>query len=268
MRRWTLRALRVLALVYGGVTLLAASFADRLIFVPPPASYDATTEGLVRLPTQAGDTVAAVYLPVSDARLTVLFAHGNAEDLGDSRSHLEAYRALGVSVMSFDYPGYGLSTGTPSEKGAYAAADAVYDHLQMELGVQQSRIVVHGRSLGGGVMVDLAARRPVAGLIIESSFVSAYRVMTGIPLVPFDQFRNLAKLSDVGAPVLVIHGSLDEVIAPWHGRRLAGAVPESRRQTLWVDGAGHNDLVLVAGDSYWDALRVYLDSIVDTLRTQ
>ena len=114
-------------------------------------------------------------------------------------------------------------------------------------------------------MVDLAARRPVAGLIIESSFVSAYRVMTGIPILPVDQFRSLKKLSAVDAPVLVIHGTTDEIIAPWHGRRLAEAVPATRRRTLWVEGAGHNDLLAVAGDAYWVALRAYFEGIGDGL---
>ena len=105
----------MLLLTYGGVILMAATFADRLIFVPPPPSYDARAEGLVRLATAAGDTVAALHLSVPNAPVTVLFAHGNAEDLGDLRPYLEAYRALGVSVLAFDYPGYGLSSGTASE---------------------------------------------------------------------------------------------------------------------------------------------------------
>ncbi len=268
LRPSALRVLGVLVLVYGGVMLLAAALADRMIFIPPPSSYDAMTEGLVRLPTARGDTVAAVHLPAPGADLTVLFAHGNAEDLGEGLPYLEVYRSLGVSVMAFDYPGYGLSSGTPSEKGAYAAADAAYVYLTTEAGVAPERIIVHGRSLGGGVLVDVAARSMVGGLIIESSFVSAYRVMTGVPILPVDQFRNLKKLPKVDAPVLVIHGTADEVIAPWHGRRLAEAVPESRLQTLWVEGAGHNDLVWVAGDSYWIALRTYLDSVVDTLRME
>jgi len=265
IRREALRLLWVLLLTYGGVMLMAAAFADRLIFVPPPSSYGEGLEGLVRLPTARGDTVAAVYLPVAGAQLTVLFAHGNGEDVGDSQDFLEAYRTLGVSVLAFDYPGYGLSTGTPSEPGAYAAADAAYEFLRDEASVDPRRIVVHGRSLGGGVMVDLAARGPVAGLIIESSFVSAYRVRTGVPIIPIDQFRSLKKMSAVEAPVLVIHGTADEIIAPWHGQRLAEAVPEDRLHTLWVEGAGHNDLVAVAGDAYWVALGSYLHSVAETV---
>jgi fermentation-respiration switch protein FrsA (DUF1100 family) len=131
----------------------------------------------------------------------------------------------------------------------------VYRHVVETLGVGPAALVAHGRSLGGGVMVDLASRAPVGGLVVESSFVSAYRVMTRVPLVPVDQFRNLRKLPRVEAPVLVIHGGRDEVIAPWHGRRLFESLPERRRYALWVERAGHNDLAVVAGDAYWAALR-------------
>jgi fermentation-respiration switch protein FrsA (DUF1100 family) len=252
--------LGVLVVVCGGVTMLAVGLADRLIFVPPPASYGADAPGLIRLPTARGDTVAAVYHRGAPGAPTVLFAHGNAEDLGDLAPFLARYQALGVSVVSFDYPGYGLSTGRPSERGSYAAADAVYDFLVSQ-GVSPRLLVVHGRSLGGGVMVDLAARQAVGGLVIESSFVSAYRVMTRWPVLPIDQFTSLKKLGDVSAPVLVIHGTRDEVIAPWHGRRLAEAVPAGRRRALWVEGAGHNDLVATAREAYWRELRTFFGTM-------
>ena len=256
---------RVAALTWVGVILVASTFADRLIFVPPEPSYSEDLTGLLRLSTTSGDTVAALHWPAPDAALTVLFTHGNAEDLGDMASYLERYLSLGVSVMSVDYPGYGLSTGRPSEPGAYAAADAAYRYLVETSGATPASVVLHGRSLGGAVAVDLAARHPVAGLVMESTFVSAYRVMTRWPLLPVDQFRSLRKLRRVEAPVLVIHGDRDEVIAPWHGRRLADAVPEGRRDTLWVEGAGHNDLVAVAGAPYWRALASFLSRAQDTL---
>ena len=96
--------------------------------------------------------------------------------------------------------------------------------------------------------------------------MSVYRVVTRAPLLPVDQFKSLAKLSDVAAPALVIHGQRDEVIAPWHGRRLFQALPESRRSSLWVERAGHNDLAQVAGQSYWDALAAFTASVDDALR--
>jgi fermentation-respiration switch protein FrsA (DUF1100 family) len=241
-------------------------FVDRLIFFPPSSSYDEHAPGLLRLQSEARDEIAAFHHETPGAGITVLFAHGNAEDLGHGTGHAERYAQLGVSVLSFEYPGYGLSSGKPTEPGTYAAADAAYRYLREQVGLESGAIIAHGRSLGGGVMVDLASRLPVGGLIIESSFVSVYRVVTRAPLLPVDQFKSLAKLSDVAAPALVIHGQRDEVIAPWHGRRLFRALPESRRSSLWVERAGHNDLAQVAGQSYWDALAAFTASVDDALR--
>jgi abhydrolase domain-containing protein 17 len=114
--------------------------------------------------------------------------------------------------------------------------------------------VVHGRSVGAGPALELAARRTVGGVIVESSFVSAFRVLTRIPLLPFDRFPNLRNMREVRAPVLVIHGVRDEVIPVSHGRRLFAAAPEPKLE-LWVEAAGHNDLVHTAGAAYWQALR-------------
>ena len=241
-------------------------FVDRLIFFPPSSSYDEHAPGLLRLQSEARDEIAAFHHETPGAGITVLFAHGNAEDLGHGTGHAERYAQLGVSVLSFEYPGYGLSSGKPTEPGTYAAADAADRYLREQVGLESGAIIAHGRSLGGGVMVDLASRLPVGGLIIESSFVSVYRVVTRAPLLPVDQFKSLAKLSDVAAPALVIHGQRDEVIAPWHGRRLFQALPESRRSSLWVERAGHNDLAQVAGQSYWDALAAFTASVDDALR--
>ncbi len=240
-------------------------FVDRLIFFPPSPSYNENAPGLVRLQSEVGDEIAAFHRETPGAAVTVLFAHGNAEDLGYGTDHMERYARLGVSVLAFEYPGYGLSTGKPTEPGTYAAADAAYRYLREQVGLEAAAIVAHGRSLGGGVMVDLASRLPVGGLIIESSFVSVYRVVTRARLLPVDQFESLAKLDDVTVPVLVMHGQRDEVIAPWHGRRLFQALPEHRRSSLWVERAGHNDLAEVAGPSYWDALSTFTASVGDAL---
>ena len=266
VRALAARGLRLVVLAYVVATLMAAGFADRLIFVPPSSSYDERAQGLVRLESATGDEIAAFHRQIPGAAITVLFAHGNAEDLGDGFSHAERYAQLGVSVFLFDYPGYGLSTGKPSEEGSYAAADAAYRYLREQLDTDAAAIVAHGRSLGGAVLVDLASRVPVGGLVVESSFVSAYRVVTRAPLSPVDQFKSLAKLKDVTAPVLVIHGQRDDVIAPWHGRRLFEAVPGHRRSSLWVEDAGHNDLAEVAGGSYWDVLATFAATVEDALR--
>ena len=260
-RRGVLQLAALALLTWVASSVMAAALADGMIFTPPVPSYDAALPGLVRLPTATGDTIAARWVGTPGARVAHLYAHGNGEDIGHGRYMADAYADLGASVLTIDYPGYGLSTGRPSEEGAYATIDAAYAWLREEAGFAPEAIVAHGRSLGAAVAVDLAARERVGGLVIESGFVSAYRVLTRIPVLPFDQFTSLAKLSSVDAPVLVIHGGLDAVIAPWHGRRLYDAVPEDRRSALWVDQAGHNDLADVGGEAYWRTLADFFRAV-------
>ena len=254
---WLLLALGT----YLFLLVFAVGFADRLIFVPPSTSYDRDLDGLAFLDASDGTSIAVRWVERPGSELAVLFAHGNAEDLGHGQDHAARYAALGTSVLTFDYPGYGLSSGRPTEEGAYAAADAAYEFLVDSLGFAPGSIIVHGRSLGGAVAVDLASRRTVGGLVIESSFVSAYRVLTRIPIAPVDQFESLKKMPRVDAPVLVVHGGRDAVIAEWHGRRLFEAAPPHRRRSLWVERAGHNDLAWVAGDEYWSELGRFAGSV-------
>lgn len=117
-----------------------------------------------------------------------------------------------------------------------------------------------GRSLGGALAIDLAARKPLGGLIVESSFVSAYRVVTRFSIYPFDKFKSLAKIGSARCPVLVIHGTKDEVISFWHGEKLFAAANQPK-QSYWVEGAGHNDLMDVAGSGYGEAMKRFVAGI-------
>ena len=231
-------------------------FADAVIFPLPPHAY--RIPDLLELESRSGDRIAALYLPAPDARVTLLFSHGNGEDLESVRPLARAFRNRGVSVLAYDYPGYGRSSGHASEKGVYAAIDACYRYLTEERGLAPDRIVLYGRSLGSGPSTDLAAREPVGGLFLEGGFVSAFRVLTRVRLLPWDKFENERKLSQVSCPVLVIQGERDEVVGYWHGPRLFAAAGEPK--TFWsVERAGHNDLLQVAGDGYWDRILAFLD---------
>ena len=236
------------------------SFVDRLIFVPPSPTYGEEMEGLVRFRASDGEPVAGLLAPVDGAPLAVLFLHGNAEDVGQLGAFLSTYSTLGVSVLGIDYPGYGLSRGQPSERATYAAAEAGLGFLRGR-GHPPERMVLHGRSLGGSVATELATRHRVAGLILESTFTSAFRVMLPFDHLPGDRFTTLAKIPRVEAPVLVIHGTRDEVVSQDHGRRLLEALPPSQRRSWWVEGAGHNDLLAVAGRAYWHKLAEFLVSL-------
>jgi fermentation-respiration switch protein FrsA (DUF1100 family) len=231
---------------YAVVCLLAYLVADRMIFLPPSATYRDSRQ-ILKLTTADGVELSAVHLPNPAAEFTILYSHGNAEDLGLIAPMLGRLHDWGFAVFAYDYRGYGTSRGTPSERGAYADIDAAYAYVTDTLGVPSRRIIVYGRSVGGGAAVDLAARKPVAGLVLESGFVSAFRVVTRWALLPIDKFRNLEKIARVACPVLVMHGVQDEIVPIAHGHRLFAAAPEPKR-ALWIEGAGHNDFMLVAGD--------------------
>jgi hypothetical protein len=160
---------------------------------------------------------------------------------------------LGFNVLAYDYPGYGESTGDPSEAHTYIAAQAAYDYLTAELRTPPECIFLYGRSLGGGPSVELARLNPVGGLILEGAFTSAFRVKTRWPLLPWDKFENLKKLKELRCPVLVIHGTEDETVPFWHGEVLYHSAP-GEKMKLWVEGGGHNDTIKVAGPAYANIL--------------
>lgn len=254
-----MRYLLLLGLVYAGFALLMWIAADRMIFMPPAERY-ARTPDILLLPRDAGGVVAAVHLRNPRARYTVLYSHGNGEDLAADMPFLRDLRDAGFNVLAYDYSGYGLSTGRPSEQAAYADEDAAYDYLTRSAGVPGYLIIAHGRSLGGGPAAELASRRPVAGLVLESTFTSVGGVFSRVRVLPFDRFRTVDKLPRVTAPVLVIHGTADEVIPFAHGQRLRALAPGQARE-FWVQGAGHNDLVYRAGEAYFQTLRDFAASL-------
>lgn len=252
-----MRAVLVTAIVvYVAFAAFAWLVSDRMIFQPPPPSYRAGQLPIAMLPTERG-SIAMLHLPNPSAAITVLYAHGNAEDLGQLAPWLEELRRAGFAVLAFDYRGYGLSTGGPaSAAGATDDMAAVYQHAVNTLKIPPSRLVLYGRSVGSGPATDLAARVPAGGLVLESAFTSAFRVLTRVSVLPFDRFHNLRHIRRVRCPVLVIHGTDDEVIPVSHGRRLFEAAGQPK-QALWIEGAHHNDVPFVGGARYWQTLAAF-----------
>lgn len=267
---------------YGLIALLAHLYADRVLFQPPPPTYGSASFGWERVPVwdeaadrpaasrqrvrsdtgdggQGDGAVVVQHLAAPDSGFTILLSHGNAEDLGMLQPLLRLLHGVGFGVLAYDYRGYGHSTGPrPSEARAVADAEAVYAHAVDRLGIPPRRLILHGRSLGSGPALAVASRHEAAGVVVESGFTSAYRVVTGFPLLPLDRFRNLDRVRRLEVPLLVIHGEQDRVIRVSHGRALYAAAG-GPKQALWVERAGHNDLVRVARDSYLRALQSFAE---------
>jgi abhydrolase domain-containing protein 17 len=255
--RWWWKELQrpiVLAVsAYVLATALAPAMAERMMFFPQHGSFRAP-DGMRKITGDGGKEIATLYLPNPQAHFTIWYFHGNAEDLGDIEPFLRALCAAGYAVFAFDYPGYGHSGGQPSETTIDAAGRRARSYLRDQLHVPAERTIIYGRSLGGGPATQLAVEERVGGLVLQSAFTSAYRVVTRWPLLPFDQFKNLRKILRVNAPVLIMHGGRDEVIPLHHGHALLAAAHEPKR-ALWVADAMHNDFNAVAGERLWTALR-------------
>lgn len=171
----------------------------------------------------------------------LVFAHGNAELARDWAGAWQAVAERGIAVLLVEYPGYGQAPGKPGLRSIAAVMVAAWDWLATRPAVDGSRIVGVGRSLGGGAVTELARRRPLAGLVLQSTFARA-RDFARRLLVPGalirDPFDNLDVVESFAGPILICHGRSDQVIPYEHGRRLARAAPDAEMVT-WE--CGHND---------------------------
>ena len=241
-----------LVLGYFALVLVALLLSNLMTYPAPRPSYT-DDDRFLKIPTVAGDLITARYLPNPEARYTILYSHGNGEDLGYIEPTLQLYHQEGYAVFAYDYPGYGTTKGSPNETSVIRSIDAAYRYMTEEIDIEPKRIIALGRSLGSGPTVDLATRVLLGGVVLESGFVSSFRVVTRYPLLPWDKYKNLAKIDSVTCPVLVIHGKRDEIIPFWHGEALFEGANQPK-SSLWVEHARHNNLLHVEGSRYWAAL--------------
>ncbi len=218
-----------------------------------PAGFAGTGPGSPRLPglevvwlSPTGARVEAWYLPPAQKHPehrspAVIFAHGNAELIDGCAAEFLPVTHMGAGLLLVEYPGYGRSEGSPSQKTIDTVYQAAWDWLAARPDIDPSRIVLAGRSLGGGVVCQLAAKRPSAALILISTFTSA-RAFARRYLVPGflvrDPFDNLTVLRSYDRPVLVFHGRRDDIIPYAHGIAVADAAPRARLVS-WE--CSHND---------------------------
>ncbi len=259
--------LRQAELIFPGATTQGA---DAARFTTPSDSE------LIELRTPPGDEVAALFGPALDAAgdltpkpeaaPTLLVFYGNGMCLADSLPMFERFRKLEANVLIVEYPGYGLSSGRPGEQAWYRAADTALAYLRQRNDIDSRRIVAVGRSIGGGVAIDLAARQPLAGVITLSTFTSLVDVAAPrFPQFPVaallrHRFESLTKIDQVRCPVLLIHGTEDEIVPFAMRDRLAEAAvgPVTR---LDIPGAGHNNLFSVDGDRVLQQMREFLATL-------
>ena len=251
-------AVRIIAVVVVLLLLIGTGCINSLMFHPVKGRYNVTTRGYVDIGTNGVKVAAIVYGP-ERGKKAIIRCHGNAEDALSTLDMLELLAEGGYTVASVDYPGYGLSDGSPDEAGCYRNVHRLYDWLVETRGFKPEDIIVDGFSIGTGPATELAATKPCGGLILEAPFLSAPRVFTRVRLLPVDPFPNLKRIGDVKCRVLMIHGTDDRVIPYSQGQTLFKLANEPKRFVSVEDG-DHNTLVDDMGfDNYYELIKSFVD---------
>ncbi|RDY04342.1 Protein ABHD17B, partial [Mucuna pruriens] len=251
---------------------------------------------VLKFPNRRGTEIVAVYVRHPTAKSTVLYSHGNAADIGqmyelfvelsihlrvnllgpppdginlkdpppsphnkeNDKRYLKYYACL--SFVKYDYSGYGQSSGKPSEHNTYADIEAAYKYLEENYGVKQEDIILYGQSVGSGPTLDLASRLPrLRAVVLHSPILSGLRVMYPVKRTYwFDIYKNIDKIPLVKCPVLVIHGTADEVVDCSHGKQL-WELCQQKYEPLWLKGGNHCNLELYP--EYLRHLRKFISSV-------
>jgi fermentation-respiration switch protein FrsA (DUF1100 family) len=214
------------------------------------------------LRTKDGVDISAWYIPAEDARGFLLFCHGNAGNISHRLDSIRIFHSLGLSVLIFDYRGYGKSRGSPDEEGTYRDAEAAWDYLVNVLHVRPEKIVLFGRSLGGAVAAELALRNHAGALIMESGFTSVpdlgKKFFPHLPvrLISRYHYESINKVERIKLPKLFIHSPEDEIVPYEQGARLFERAREPK-ELLKIVG-GHNEGFLLSGKVYVDGLDAFI----------
>lgn len=281
-RRRVWRYVRLALILYLS-SMLAVSLCQRWIIFPGMAATHGASarlfapkdSTLLWLPMRDGSQAAALFCParqngltVTDSRQspTLLYFYGNAQCIAWALDEMELFRDCGFNVLVGDYPGFGLTPGKATETSCYALADAMWEWAAKTPQVDASRIAAGGWSLGAAMAIDLAARRPVAGLVTLSAFTSLDDMgRVQMPFYPTGlmlehHFRSLEKMPSVKCPVLLFHGAHDSLVPPGMMPRLAAA---ARQATTVSINSDHNDIILLGHDIIRTSLRDWGRSLQD-----
>jgi fermentation-respiration switch protein FrsA (DUF1100 family) len=222
---------------------------NKSVFYPARA-IEATPEELglpfedVYLRTSDRVNIHGWFIKAPSAKSTLIFLHGNAGNIGDRLGKIDLFNRIGVNILIIDYRGYGKSDGYPTEEGVYRDALAAYDYLRRRADTKEQSIIGYGASLGGAIAVDLASKRPLTCLIVDSTFSSATDIAKRIyPFVPSFlvkiKFDSMAKIKNCAIPKFFIHSIDDEMVPIALGKRLYDAAP-GPKEFLEIRGS-HND---------------------------
>lgn len=246
-----LKILLFIAAIYV-FAMLALYFGQRkLMYHPDPSHIQPQALGLtafseVRMGTPDGETIVTWRASAQPGFPTLLYFHGNGGSLSGRGGRLQALQQVGFGITIMSYRGYSGSTGSPSEIANNQDARQLYDELRAA-GLSSKNIVVYGESLGTGVATRLASSVDVAGLILDSPFTAivdrAAELYPWFPVRPFitDRYPVADLITEIDAPLLVLHGARDNVVPSYMGEAVFAAALEPKTLKIFPNG-NHVDL--------------------------
>ncbi|MDP2601956.1 MAG: alpha/beta hydrolase [Deltaproteobacteria bacterium] len=260
-----------LCLALASTALLCGCLMEEKIIFQPDAEIHQTPRNVglafddIYFTTEDGVRLNGWFVPHPRAASTLLWFHGNAGNISHRVDNIKLlHDTVNVNIFIFDYRGYGRSDGMASEEGTYRDGAAAIEFLRQRYGVDQSKLIIFGRSLGAAVAAEMATRVQSLAVILETPFVSV-RMMARdkfpfLPIGPLLKTRYdvVEKVRKIRSPLLVLHGDRDEIVPFSHGKQVFDAAPQPK----WfytIAGAGHNDTYLVGGNPYFAALRQHIE---------
>ncbi|MCE5195143.1 MAG: alpha/beta hydrolase [Nitrospiraceae bacterium] len=247
--------------------LFVYAFQDNMVYFPTkdiaknPKNIGLKFENLT-IETSDKVNISAWYIPAKNERGVVLFCHGNAGNISHRTDSILIFHDLRMSVLIFDYRGYGKSGGRPTEKGTYLDAEAAWDYLVKTKRISPKKILIFGRSLGSAVAAELASKHKAGALIIESGFKSipelGQRLYPYLPvkLISRFQYSTIDKVKNINTPKLFIHSPQDEMIPFEHGLEIFYAA-KGPKEFLEISGT-HNEGFVISGKTYIDGLNKFI----------
>ena len=236
---------------------------NRMLFYPnkniefKPQDYNLINED-VFFKSLDGTNLHGWFFPYTKSKDYILLCHGNAGNISHRLEYIKLlHEIVKCNVFIFDYRGYGLSKGKPSEQGVSADAIAAFDYLIKKKKIKADSIILLGRSLGGAVAIELALHRSCKALILENTFTNLsdmakfiFPFIPGVHLLASDNFNNLIKIKNLHNPILFIHGKADHTVPFKHSQILFEKANEPK-ELYEIREAGHNDTYLIGGDEYF-----------------
>lgn len=242
-----------------------------LMYVPDPNRVDPAAIGLfgvreITLRTSDGIDLVAWYGAAEPGQPSLLYFHGNAGNLQTRAGRVGEYLAKGRGMLMLSYRGYGGSGGKPTEANNVSDALIAYEWLVQQQGLDPNDIVLYGESLGSGIAVQLAAKKPVGGIILDAPYTSIADV--GARLYPYlpvqtlilDRYDSLSRIDRIAAPLLIVHGENDDLIPISMGRALFEKAPQPK-QFAAIPRAGHNNHYLHGS---YEIIHAWLDRLSQT----